>query len=286
MHTKTQLVELLRVHGLRLRKRLGQNYLVDQAMAKRLVAGCDLDAADTVVEIGAGLGALTDLIAARVTRVYAVDVDDGICRILRARLASLPNVEVQCQDILAFPWADHPGVKVIGAIPYQITSPILVSLAEHARHIRAAWLAVQREVAQRLRASPGTKAYGRLSVLAQYRFDVALVWRIPRTAFFPEPAVDSSWVALTPRTHPAAHVADEALFFGVVRAAFAQRRKMLSNCLELVAERAVAAPVAHEAIRQAGLPARVRGEDLSLEAFARLTETLDALVSSEGQTRA
>jgi len=231
MLTKSELLEFLKAHRVRLNKRLGQHHLVDPQLAARLVERCDLTSADTVVEIGAGLGALTELLAAKVERVCAVEVDRTICKLLQDRLDHLPNVEVLCQDILTFPWDRYPRSRVIGTIPYHITSPILISLCEQAARIARAHLALQQEVASRLAARPGTKAYGRLSVLIQFRFEVTQLVRIPKHAFFPQPKVDSMWIELTPRETPFVSLADERLFFDVVKAAFSQRRKILLNCL-------------------------------------------------------
>ena len=276
MHSKSELLALLQTHQLRLTKRLGQNYLVDPHTARTLVASCRLTGKDTVIEIGAGLGAITDLLAASAKRVIAVDVDRAIAERLRERMAAHPNVEVVCQDILTFPWERHPGCAVVGLIPYQITSPILVTLAEHASGISAAWLGMQREVAERLHATPGTKAYGRLTLLVQSRFATRLVAKIPRGAFFPQPAVDSLWIELTPRRAPAARVRDERLLFEVIRVAFAQRRKMLVNCLTLLSTPTLTREAARQALEEVGLRPQVRGEELSLEQFARLTEVLRA----------
>ena len=320
MLTKTELVELLRDHGLRLSKRLGQHYLIDRRLVERLLAHCQLSREATIVEIGAGLGALTAVLAPDVRRLIAVEVDRGICELLRRRARDWPNVEVRCEDILQFDWSAASPCVAIGAIPYHITSPIVLALAEHAADVSEAWLAMQKEVAQRLVAKPGTKAYGRLTVAVQYRFDVEIACRISRAAFFPQPAVDSAWVHLRPRTMSPIHVPSEDLFFDVVRAAFSKRRKMLVNCLvepharargtmeksrgsfhaarRAEPRRATEAPSgqarglcvggslsrirlnredALEAIRQAGLPERTRGEELSLEAFAKLTQSLARL---------
>lgn len=283
MHTKSELLDLLRARGLRLTKRLGQHYLVDPRLTTRLVSACGLTARDTVIEIGAGLGALTDLLAASAGQVIAVEVDRAVCQALKERMAAYPNVEVRCQDILSFPWAQQPGCRVVGAMPYLLTSPILVMLAERPVPIADAWLGMQREVADRLTARPGTKAYGRLTILVQYRFTVEQVLRIPRQAFFPPPAVESAWVHLTPRpaaAPTAVGVADERVFFDVVRAAFSQRRKTLLNCLGQLASVRVTRQQAQQALEAAGLPADIRGEALSLEEFAGLAN----VVNQRGQS--
>jgi 16S rRNA (adenine1518-N6/adenine1519-N6)-dimethyltransferase len=275
MHTKRELLELLRCHGIRLKKRLGQHYFIDPRLGARLVSVCDLAAGDTVIEIGAGLGALTDLLAAKANQVIAIEVDRAICELLKARMENRSNVQVLCHDILTFRWNHYAGSKVVGTIPYHITSPILVNLCEHASAIVGAWLGLQEEVAQRLNAKPGTKAYGRLTVLIQYHFETAGLLRIPRTAFFPQPKVNSMWIRLAARHVRPVLVTDERLFFDVVRVAFSQRRKTLLNCLQTLPQPRLDRTKALEAIRRAGLADRVRGEELSLEAFAKLANTID-----------
>lgn len=274
MHTKAELLELLRAHGIRLSKRLGQHYLIDPRLTVRLIDACRLTTRDTVIEIGAGLGALTEGLAARAGQVVAVEVDRAVAALLARRMAPYPNVQAVCQDILSFAWERHPDSLVVGAIPYAITSPILVMLGERPVRIRTAWLGIQKEVATRLMAKPGTKAYGRLTVLVQYRFTVARVIAMPRQAFFPVPAVDSVWIRLTPKPAHVFGVRDERLFFEVVRAAFSQRRKTLLNGLGRLTAVRLTRPEALELIRAVGLPERVRGETLSLEQFAALANTL------------
>ena len=274
MLTASELKTFLRTHELRLTKRLGQHHLVDAQLAGRLIEQVHLSPNETVVEIGAGLGALTELLAANAGRVIAVEVDPKVCELLRVRLAGCSNVSVLCEDILTFSWTAHQGSVVVGAIPYHITSPILVSLCGNRRVIREAWLILQEEVAQRLLAQPGTKAYGRLSVLGQYCWDIASVMTISRSAFFPQPEVDSVCLKLQPRSQPPVAVADEPLMFEVVKAAFAHRRKTLANCLSAHEPTLANRPQAEAVLRQMGLPAGVRGEQLSLEQFAHLANAL------------
>jgi 16S rRNA (adenine1518-N6/adenine1519-N6)-dimethyltransferase len=274
MLTPAQLKSTLQAHGLRLTKRLGQHHLVDARAIGRVIQRCRLSAGETVVEIGAGLGALTEPLAAEARRVVAVEVDRRIAAALADRLRRLPNVAVICQDILAFDWSQAAGAVVVGAIPYHITSPILVSLTEHRRLIRRAILILQEEVAGRLVAKPGTKAYSRLSVLAQHGWELRPLLRLPRSAFFPQPEVDSSCLELVPRRRPAAAVRDEPRFFELVKTAFAHRRKTLANCLRASPALGLSAQEAASLIRRAGLPTAVRGEALSLEQFAALASLL------------
>jgi len=273
MLTTSGLKALLKLHNLRLTKRLGQHHLVDPRVVERLLGRMSLSRDDTVVDIGAGLGALTEGLAQRAGSVVAVDVDQKICALLRERLASHSNIAVVCGDILEFPWSAYAGSIVVGAIPYHITSLILVSLCDNRRAIREAWLILQAEVAERLTAKPSTKAYGRLSVLGQYCWDMEKVMMIARSAFFPQPEVDSMCLRLQPRSQPPVVVADEPLLFEVVKAAFAHRRKTLANCLSGLVSRAQAQTL----LRQMGLPPSVRGEQLSLAQFAALASALNSL---------
>jgi 16S rRNA (adenine1518-N6/adenine1519-N6)-dimethyltransferase len=165
-------------------------------------------------------------------------------------------------------------VIAVGAIPYQITSQILVQLAEHRQTVARAVLVVQREVAQRLTAKPGTKAYGRLSVLGQYSWTIETVLTVPRHAFFPQPAVDSTCLRLRAHPQPQPAVADERHFFALVKAAFSHRRKTLVNCLGSEPPFHLPRATAEALLRACGLPVTVRGEALSLREFARLSDGL------------
>lgn len=280
MLTTTELKTLLRTHGVRLTKRLGQHHLVDSSVIKRVVESCELSPQDTVVEIGAGLGALTEPLAQRVTRVIAVEVDRSICELLRARMDAQPHVTVVCQDILSFPWEQTESV-VVGAIPYSVTSPILVTLCEHRQWIRRAIIILQREVAERLLAVPGTKAYGRLSLLAQYYWRLAVVMTVPRSAFFPQPSIDSLCLKLTAHPTPPVIVENERLFFDVIKAAFAQRRKSLVNCLCAHGRKELDRNRCAQVLQLLGISQSVRGEALSLEQFAKLSNALGQLGFSQ-----
>ena len=275
MLTQRELTALLRAHGLRLTKRLGQHHLIDPRIIERVAASCALSRSDTVVEIGAGLGALTEPLAQRAGQVLAVEVDRAIAALLTQRMASSANVTVLCQDILNFSWEDVTGpLVVVGAIPYHVTSPIIVELTERRRRIHHAVLIVQDEVARRLAATPGTKAYGRLSVLAQYGWDLAVLFRVSRRAFFPSPQVDSACVRFSRRSKPPIGVEQEARFFDVVKAAFAHRRKTLVNSVSRDERLGLTRARAEALVRELGLPVAVRGETLTLQQFARLANLL------------
>lgn len=278
MLTTGQLKVLLQAQGLRLTKRLGQHHLIDPGAIERVMAVCGPLRGRTVVEIGPGLGALTEPLLEQAGRVIAVELDRGIAALLSRRLGGRPNLEVRCEDILRFAWNTAEPVIVVGAIPYSVTSPILVSLCEARSAIERAVLIMQEEVAVRLAARPGTKAYGRLSVLVQYGWEVCVRLSVPRGAFFPPPRVESRCVELLSRRHPAVEVADEALFFEIVKAGFGQRRKTLTNTLSGLAEaRGVPRRRLPPVFASAGLSGSARGETLSLEQFGALANALTRL---------
>ena len=225
--------------GLKPKKALGQHFLLHPHQARRIVAALDLDGQDTVVEIGAGLGALTTFLAQAAHRVIALERDPDLAGFLRQDLFSeVPGVEVICQDVLEFDFrqasltAGRP-LAVVGNLPYQITSPLLFRLIEHIPAISRAVLMMQLEVGARLTAKPGTKDYGILSVLGQYYFRVTRLFALSPGNFFPPPQVDSVVVRLLPEApNPQAH--DEALLHQLVKAAFGHRRKTLNNTRNLV----------------------------------------------------
>lgn len=272
--TAADLKTLLSSHKLYLSKRRGQNYLIDPTMIRCIVESCALRKEDTVVEIGAGLGALTESLSQQAARVYAVEIDRGITKLLRQRLVAYKNVTIVEQDILQFDWEEFKDLVVVGAIPYSITSAILVALTAARSHIRQAILILQKEVAQRLLALPKTKAYGRLSLLCQYTWEATPLFDIPAEAFFPKPKVDSCGVRLTQRRQPPILLEDESLFFQLVQAAFSQRRKTLINCLKGGLFAKYPRSLLQSLFKELGLSPNIRGEALSLEEFGKLANTL------------
>lgn len=265
---------LLKGQGLRLHKRLGQHHLIDPRIIERIADACQLARSDAVVEIGAGLGALTEPLARRAGRVLAVELDRRIAALLAERLASLTNLTVLCDDILQVRRERLDRAVVVGAIPYSLSSPILIWLAELGRTIRRAVVVLQAEVADRMLASPGPGAYGRLSLLTQYRWQARKLFPVPRSAFFPQPDVDSSCLELIPWASPPVAVDDEPFLFAVVKAAFSQRRKMLVNCLAARGGPRLPPGAVEAAMDSLRLPRTIRGEALSLAQFAALANTL------------
>jgi 16S rRNA (adenine1518-N6/adenine1519-N6)-dimethyltransferase len=263
---------LLARHGLRAKKAWGQNFLVDPNVRRRIVDAAAATADDTVVEIGAGLGALTGLLAERAGRVIAIERDPDLVPLLREVLAASANVTVAPADAMGFDFAAAAAqagrpLVVVGNLPYQITSPLLFALLASGPAIARALLMVQREVAERVIAPHGSKTYGRLSVMVQQQAAVEILFHVGAGAFHPPPAVTSTVMRVTPLAAPRAAVPDPVLFAEVVRAAFATRRKMLRRALAPV----FGEEASRAALAAAGIDETRRAEELSVAELARLS---------------
>jgi 16S rRNA (adenine1518-N6/adenine1519-N6)-dimethyltransferase len=278
----SQVADLLRRHGFRPRKSLGQSFLVDQNVLDRIVDSADLSPEDGVLEIGAGLGTLSRALAARGRQVISLEIDRDLIPVLSETTGDLPNLQVVCQDALT---ADIDGlletlagghIKVVANIPYYVTSPLLELLLERSGRLSLIVLLVQKEVAQRLVARPGTPDYGSLTVFAQYHAEAELVSVVSPKAFLPAPKVESAILRLTPRPRRSLSGEDEARFFQVVRAGFSQRRKTLYNCLRSFPPLGLSSELAAQALAQAGIEPRRRGETLSLAEFARVSQAVES----------
>ena len=271
---------MLARHGLRAKKSWGQNFLHDRSVHARIVAAAACTADDVVVEIGAGLGTLTAALATAEpppARVIALERDADMLRVLAAELADVPRVSVTPADAAAFDFAaasrdaGRPLV-VVGNLPYQIASALVVGLVEARGAIARAVVMVQREFAQRVVAPPGSRTYGRLSVTVQQHAEARILFHVPPGAFHPPPNVTSSVMRLVPRAAPLAPVRDEALFAEVVKQAFSTRRKMLRRALEpAFGDVAVA-----RALAAASIDETLRAERLSVADFARLADAFEA----------
>jgi 16S rRNA (adenine1518-N6/adenine1519-N6)-dimethyltransferase len=271
---------LLKTWDLQARKQLGQNFLVHAALAEKIVRCADLQATDRVLEIGPGLGALTLPAARRVGKLVAIDKDPRLLEVLRHELAAagLGNVELRAADILRVDLARLAAeaggpLVVLGNLPYNISSPVLIQLVEAHGAVARAVIMLQKEVAQRLAAAPGGRDYGRLTVMVQYRAVVTNLMDIGAAQFHPRPKVDSRVVGLTLRAHPAVACRDEPLMARVVRAAFQQRRKMLKNALEK-SDLGLPPEVLQQALEAAGIDPRQRAETVPVEGYVALTNGL------------
>lgn len=278
---------LLNAWDLRARKELGQNFLKDPAVAEQIVALAQVRHQDVVLEIGSGLGVMTIAAARAASKVIAVEKDRRLLPLLRSELLlnGLTQVQVFSQDILTLDLhalASEAGrsLIVLGNLPYNISSQVLIKLIEQRRVVERAVLMFQKELAERLCAGPGCKAYGRLSVLLQYCADLKLMRDIKARQFFPVPKVDSAILRIDFKKHLSRAVSDEALFVRVIQAAFGQRRKTLRNALgggllPLNSETAERVLVA------AGIDPRRRAETLSVDEYVALTDTVQQHIFSK-----
>ena len=278
-----QIKALLARHGFRFSKSMGQNFLIADWVPREIAkaAGAHPDAG--VLEIGPGIGCLTRELAGRAGKVVSVELDRSLLPILEETLAGRDNVEIVHGDILkldirqlvqSMPW--FSGFAACANLPYNITTPAITALIE-AKCFFAITVMIQKEVAQRICAQPGSKDYGAFSVYCQYYTDPELLFEVPPDCFIPAPKVTSAVMRLVPRPAPA-EVDDPVHFFRVVKAAFALRRKTLVNSLSSVFGEELPREALAEAVQRCGLPAGVRGERLSIPQFAQLSQALRGLL--------
>jgi 16S rRNA (adenine1518-N6/adenine1519-N6)-dimethyltransferase len=273
--------DLLAVHGLAPRKRLGQNFLVRDELAERIVEHCRLEPEQVAVEIGPGVGALTLRIARRVRQLVAIEMDRGLAQLLREELSGFPRVELLEGDFLELDLAGlaarHGVAKlaVVGNIPYNITTPILERLFAQRAAVASAVLLVQKEYAERLAAAAGTPEYGALTLFARYHALLEPLMAVRASAFWPRPEVDSMLVRFLIRERPPVEVPDETLLFAIIRGSFHMRRKQLINTLEETL--GLGKVVLERLCRQVRIDPQRRGETLTLEEFARLARAASEL---------
>jgi 16S rRNA (adenine1518-N6/adenine1519-N6)-dimethyltransferase len=274
---------LLKAWEIRPRKSMGQNFLSDPNMAAAIVSRSDITKKDLVVEIGSGLGAITLPLSEKAKHVFAVEPDPKISKLLRNELlaAGTSNVTIVQEDILKCDFLSmtgHPAarLKVVGNLPYHLSSPILVHIAENRHVIENALLMFQKELADRLLAVPGTKNYGRLSVLMSYCGKVRKAIEVPHTSFYPIPKVDSTVLHIHFYHPPSIQSKDERFLFRVIRAAFGKRRKMLKNALQS-SDLSLDSLSLKRAFERTSIVSSRRAETLSIEEFVRLSDCLKTL---------
>ncbi|WP_304948532.1 16S rRNA (adenine(1518)-N(6)/adenine(1519)-N(6))-dimethyltransferase RsmA [Streptococcus sinensis] len=276
---------ILERHGFTFKKSFGQNFLTDTNILQKIVDTAEIDKQVNVIEIGPGIGALTEFLAESAAEVMAFEIDDRLVPILADTLRDFDNVTVVNQDILKVDLAQYMAefknpnlpIKVVANLPYYITTPILMHLIESGIPFSEFVVMMQREVADRISAQPNTKAYGSLSIAVQYYMTAKVAFIVPRTVFVPAPNVDSAILKMVRRDQPAVAVQDEKFFFKVSKASFVHRRKTLWNNLTShfgKSEETKAKLTA--ALEQAELSPSVRGEALALADFARLADALKA----------
>jgi len=274
--------EIIQRHGFSFKKSLGQNFLIDQNILGKIVEAAGLDSSRGALEIGPGIGALTEKLAQQAGAVTAVEIDQRLIPILQEVLEPYPHVRIHHGDVLKTDlaalfredFADVSKVSVVANLPYYVTTPILMKLLEERLPLENIVVMIQKEVAERMAASPGTKDYGSLSIAVQYYSVPELVCIVPKTVFIPQPNVESAVIRLAVREQPAVQVDDEKFFFQVVHASFAQRRKTIANNLKTRFFAKEGREQLESLLREAGIEPTRRGETLSLQEFATLSNVL------------
>lgn len=274
-------IEILQKYHFTFQKKYGQNFLIDDSVLKRIIAAAQITREDLVLEIGPGIGTMTQYLAEAAEHVITVEIDKALIPILQETLAEYDNVTVINADILKY---DVKGllderfegrkVKVVANLPYYITTPIIMGLFESNIPLESITIMVQKEVAERMQVGPGTKDYGALSLAVQYYAKPEIVANVPPNCFIPRPTVGSAVIRLTRHEKPPVDVQNADHMFALIRASFNQRRKTLVNGLSNAGELRVTREQVTECLEKMGLPATVRGETFTLEQFAQLSNLL------------
>lgn len=274
-------IEVLKKHEFQFKKKYGQNFLIDSHVLDKIVAAAQITDEDFVLEIGPGIGTLTQHLCEHARQVLAVEIDKNLIPILQETLSPYDNVDVRQGDILkqdiqkiADTYNAGQPIKVVANLPYYITTPIIMELFESRVPLANVTVMVQKEVADRMKAEPGSKTYGALSLAVQYYAEPYVAAFVPPNCFMPRPAVGSAVIRLDCLKKTPVEVRDERLMFRLIRASFNQRRKTLQNGIANSAELSFSKAQAAEAIEKAGFDANIRGEKLGLPEFARLADLL------------
>ncbi len=273
--------EIIQKYQFNFQKKFGQNFLIDSNILDKIVQSAGVTKEDCVLEIGPGIGTMTQYLAEAAREVVAVEIDKNLIPILKDTLSEYDNVTVINEDILKVDLnqivQDKNGgrpIKVVANLPYYITTPIIMGLFENHVPLKSITIMVQKEVADRMQVGPGTKDYGALSLAVQYYAKPEIITRVPASCFMPRPNVDSTVIRLERYEEPPVFVKDEKYLFAVIRASFNQRRKTLANGLTNAGNLGVNRQLVEEALTQMGLSATVRGEALTLSQFAELSNYL------------
>ena len=274
-------IEVIKKYEFCFQKKFGQNFLIDGHVLDKIIAGAGVTKDDMVLEIGPGIGTMTQYLAEAAGKVVAVEIDRNLLPILQETLADYDNVKGIHADVLSLDLEklvqeENGGrpIKVVANLPYYITTPIIMALFEQHVPLANVTVMVQKEVAARMKSGPGSKDYGALSLAVQYYAEPYIVANVPCNCFMPRPNVDSSVIRLTRYEEPPVQVKDEKMLFKIIRASFNQRRKTLQNGLNNSSELNFTKDQIAAAIAEAGFSPSVRGEALTLEQFAKLTDIL------------
>ena len=274
-------IEVLQKYDFVFQKKFGQNFLIDSHVLDKIVSAAGITKDDFVLEIGPGIGTMTQYLAASARKVFAVEIDKALIPILEDTLKEFDNVQVINQDILkvdikklAEEHNDGKPIKVVANLPYYITTPIIMGLFESHVPLQSITVMVQKEVADRMQVGPGSKDYGALSLAVQYYAKPYIAANVPPNCFIPRPGVGSAVIRLTRYEEPPVTVKDESLMFKLIRASFNQRRKTLQNGIANSPELPYSKAQVEKALEKMGLAANVRGESLTLAEFAKLSDII------------
>lgn len=275
-------IEVIQKYQFDFQKKFGQNFLIDGRVLEKIMDAADITKEDFVLEIGPGIGTMTQYLAERAREVLAVEIDKNLIPILTETLSEYENVDILNADILKTDLnkiaeeknGGHP-IKVVANLPYYITTPIIMGLFESHVPVENVTVMVQKEVADRMQAGPGTKDYGALSLAVQYYAEPYIAANVPPNCFMPRPKVGSAVIRLTKHKTPPVQVKNEKLLFQLIRASFNQRRKTLQNGIKNFSGLNFSKEEVAEALEQMGVSPTIRGEALTLEQFAQLSNLLD-----------
>lgn len=277
-------IETIQKYGFDFQKKYGQNFLIDARVLDKIIAAAEIGPEDCVLEIGPGIGTMTQYLAEQAGKVIAVEIDDKLIPILQETLKDYDNVRIIHQDIMKLDLnelaaTENHGkpMKVVANLPYYITTPIIMGLFEQNVPLQNITVMVQKEVADRMQVGPGTKEYGALSLAVQYYAKPYIVANVPPNCFIPRPNVASAVIRLTRYTEPPVAVKNEKLMFQLIRASFNQRRKTLVNGIGNAAQLNYTKEQVQQALERMGASPTVRGETFTLEDFARLSDTLEEI---------
>jgi len=279
--TPSKTKEIIEKNDFNFKKNFGQNFLIDQNILDNIIEAAEITKDDFVLEIGPGIGSLTQYLAENAGKVVAVEIDKTLIPILRETLAGYENLEIINEDVLKLDinkLIDEKNsgkpIKVVANLPYYITTPIIMELLERRMNVKSITVMVQKEVADRMQARPKTKDYGALTATVQYYSDAKINFIVPPGCFMPRPNVDSAVITLNIRHDSIYDVKDEKLMFRIIKAAFGQRRKTLLNGLNNTANLNLSKEDLTNAVIELGVDERIRGEALSVEEFARLSNII------------
>lgn len=272
--------QIIKKYEFNFKKNFGQNFLVDERVLDKIVSAADINENDLVIEVGPGIGTLTQAMAKKAGKVVSVEIDKTLVPILGELLADYDNIEIINEDILKVDINEliehHNGmnVKMAANLPYNITTPIIMNILEKRIPMESLTVMIQKEVAYRMNAKPSTKDYGSLSLVTQYYCEPYLVANVPQNCFMPRPNVDSAVIKLTILKEPRVNVKNEQFMFDFIKAAFSQRRKTLVNCIFSNGMLRLNKEELGKVLNELGYDERVRGESLTLEDYAKISDKM------------